>query len=433
MRMSAKASDPLARRLEAAGIARIDKAPALGAPALAGRIEPAQRKPGVNEILLGRDTGGLDTYLDMARLLEGRLLVQGVSQAGKSWTLRRILEQTVKMLPQAVLDPEGEFSSIAEEFGHLLINADQLDEAGFAELGRRVRQHRLSVVIDLSEIKRADQMLRASAFIDALIECPKEWWQPLMVAIDEAHILAPHGASTEVHASVRKAAVSSVTDLNSRGRKRGLVAVTATQRIARLAKSVASEASNFLIGQNTLDIDIKRAADLIGWEASKAFDRLPVLEPGHFVTVGRAFSNSASVVHVGEIITRHIGATPALARGHNIDRVRAEQLAGIETLTRLKEQGEADADIHVGAGFKAVRKFLRSPDSRLAGAVIALLEPLAPQGAATADIARELGASTADIGDCCSLLESYDIVETSVVKGKAAARLTKSFLAIARS
>lgn len=427
MRMSSKASDPLARRLEAAGYARTDSA-----PGMAGRIAPEQRKQGINEILLGRDAVGHDTYLDMARLLEGRLLVQGVSQAGKSWTLRRILEQTVKMLPQAVLDPEGEFSSIAEEFGHLLINADQLDEAGFAELGRRVRQHRLSVVIDLSEIKRADQMLRASAFIDALIECPKEWWQPLMVAIDEAHILAPHGASTEVHASVRKAAVSSVTDLNSRGRKRGLVAVTATQRIARLAKSVASEASNFLIGQNTLDIDIKRAADLIGWEASKAFDRLPVLEPGHFVTVGRAFSNSASVVHVGEIITRHIGATPALTRGHNIDRARAEELAGIETLTRLKEH-EADADIHVGAGFKAVRKFLRSSDSRLAGAVIALLEPLAPQGAATADIARELSASTADIGDCCSLLESYDIVETSVVKGQAAARLTKSFLAIARS
>jgi hypothetical protein len=43
---------------------------------------------------------------------------------------------------------------------------------------------------------------------------------------------------------------------------------------------------NFLIGVNTLDLDVKRAAETIGWETRKAYDRLPVLQPGEFVACG---------------------------------------------------------------------------------------------------------------------------------------------------
>jgi uncharacterized protein len=60
----------------------------------------------------------------------------------------------------------------------------------------------------------------------------------------------------------------------------------ATQRLARLSKSVVSEVHNFLIGVDTLDLDVKRAAETIGWETRKAYDRLPVLQPGEFVACG---------------------------------------------------------------------------------------------------------------------------------------------------
>ena len=44
----------------------------------------------------------------------------------------------------------------------------------------------------------------------------------------------------------------------------------ATQRLAKLAKNVAAEASNFLMGRTFLDIDMARAADLLGMERRQA-------------------------------------------------------------------------------------------------------------------------------------------------------------------
>ena len=46
--------------------------------------------------------------------------------------------------------------------------------------------------------------------------------------------------------------------------------IVATQRLAKLAKNVAAEASNFLMGRTFLDIDMQRAADLLGMDRRQA-------------------------------------------------------------------------------------------------------------------------------------------------------------------
>lgn len=50
--------------------------------------------------------------IDLPRLLETRLLIQANSGGGKSWALRRLLEQTTDQVQQIVIDPEGEFASL---------------------------------------------------------------------------------------------------------------------------------------------------------------------------------------------------------------------------------------------------------------------------------------------------------------------------------
>src|ERR1700730_11808336 len=67
-----------------------------------------------------------------------------------------------------------------------------------------------------------------------------------------------------------------------------------------------------MVGLNTLDLDIRRAAETIGWDARKGFDRLPMLAPGDFVVVGPAFSTSPTVLKVGPVETFHVGAAPEL-------------------------------------------------------------------------------------------------------------------------
>lgn len=58
--------------------------------------------------------------LDLEALIPSRLLVQANSGGGKSWAIRRLLEQTHGHVQQIVLDPEGEFSSLREKHDYIL-------------------------------------------------------------------------------------------------------------------------------------------------------------------------------------------------------------------------------------------------------------------------------------------------------------------------
>ena len=256
------------------------------------------------DIVIGWAEKGGDVGIDLQQLVEGRLLVQGASGSGKSWTLRRLLEQSAGRVQQVVIDPEGEFASLAEAFGHLRVEAHKLDAAAMVTLAHRVREHRLSILVDFSDLDREGQMIAIAALFGGLIDSPPEHWHSTIVAVDEAHLFAPFGGHSSAPASVRNASIAAVTDLMSRGRKRGLAGILATQRLNRLSKSVISEAHNYLIGLNTLDLDIRRAAETIGWDARRAFDRLPMLKPGDFVAVGSAFTRSPTVLRVGEEIGR---------------------------------------------------------------------------------------------------------------------------------
>jgi len=66
-------------------------------------------------------TGGQPALLDLTELLATRLLVQGNSGSGKSHLLRRLLEQSAGLVQQAVIDPEGDFASLADRSGHVVV------------------------------------------------------------------------------------------------------------------------------------------------------------------------------------------------------------------------------------------------------------------------------------------------------------------------
>jgi hypothetical protein len=96
-----------------------------------------------------------------------------------------------------------------------------------------------------------------------------------------------------------------------RGRKRGLAGIIATQRLAKLAKNVAAEASNFLMGRTFLDIDMARAADLLGMERRQA-DAFRDLERGQFIALGPALSRRSLALRIGPTQTQPRNATPRL-------------------------------------------------------------------------------------------------------------------------
>src|SRR5579872_5078499 len=252
-------------------------------------------------IEMGQTTAGAPAALDLEELLATRLLVQGNSGSGKSHLLRRLLEQSAPWVQQAIIDPEGDFVTLAERFGHLVINAEDHTERSLQVAGERARIHRVSTVLNLEGLDAENQMRRASAFLGGMFEVPRDHWYPMLVVVDEAQLFAPAVAG-EVSDEARKMSLGAMTNLMSRGRKRGLAGVIATQRLAKLAKNVAAEASNFLMGRTFLDIDMVRAADLLGMERRQA-EQIRDLERGHFLGLGPAISRRAITVRIAKVQT----------------------------------------------------------------------------------------------------------------------------------
>jgi len=243
---------------------------------------------------------GSPAMLDLEELLATRLLVQGNSGSGKSYLLRRLLEQSAAMVQQAVIDPEGDFVTLADKFGHVVVDAAR-SEGDIQRIAARVRQHRVSVVLSLEGLDAEAQMRCAAAFLGGLFDADRDFWYPMLVVVDEAQLFAP-AAAGEVSDEARKVSLGAMTNLMCRGRKRGLAGIIATQRLAKLAKNVAAEASNFLMGRTFLDIDMARAADLLGMERRQA-EMFRDLERGHFVALGPALSRRPVPIRIGSVET----------------------------------------------------------------------------------------------------------------------------------
>ncbi|WP_423066636.1 helicase HerA domain-containing protein [Devosia sp. CN2-171] len=258
---------------------------------------------------MGVAQGGAEAMLDLEELLATRLLVQGNSGSGKSHLLRRLLEQSAPWVQQCIVDPEGDFVTLADKYGHLVVDASR-SESELTTIAARVRQHRVSVVLSLEGLDVEQQMRCAAAFLGGLFDADRDYWYPMLVVVDEAQLFAPAIAG-EVSDEARKLSLGAMTNLMCRGRKRGLAGVIATQRLAKLAKNVAAEASNFLMGRTFLDIDMARAADLLGMERRQA-EMFRDLNRGHFVALGPALSRRPLPLVIGTVETSARSSSPKL-------------------------------------------------------------------------------------------------------------------------
>ena len=259
---------------------------------------------------LGSDERGASVSMDLEELLATRLLVQGNSGSGKSHLLRRLLEKSAGKVQQVVIDPEGDFVTLGPAYGHVIVEAGDYAVNEIARIAGRLREHRASVVLSLEGLEAEGQMRCAAAFLSALFDAPREHWYPALVVVDEAQLFAPTTGG-EVAEEVRRASLSAMTNLMCRGRKRGLAGVIATQRLAKLAKNVAAEASNFLMGRTFLDIDMARAADLLGMERRQA-DAIRDLPRGRFLALGPAVSRRPITVAIGAVETSARSGSPKL-------------------------------------------------------------------------------------------------------------------------
>ncbi|MGH9388716.1 MAG: helicase HerA domain-containing protein, partial [Vicinamibacteria bacterium] len=256
----------------------------------------------MSKIALGK-SGKKTVEIDLDVLLRTRGIVQGNSGCGKTFTLKRILEQLFGKVQVIVLDIEGEFASLREEFGFVLVGKGgetPADCRSAAMLAHRLLELRASTICDLYEMKASERHRWVRLFLEAVIDAPKHLWHPVIFVIDEIHTLCPEKGAGESEAA------DAIIGLATRGRKRGYCLIGATQRIGKFRKDAAAELLNIFVGMTFIDIDRKRAAESLGIpksEERKLFDVIKVTEPGNFWALGSAVSKERVLVHVGPLKT----------------------------------------------------------------------------------------------------------------------------------
>lgn len=238
--------------------------------------------------------------IDVEKLIETRALIQANSGGGKSYLMRKLIEEVHGKIPFIVLDLEGEFITIREKYdvivfgqGHdIPINIQYADK-----LARYLLELSASAIIDLSELKHHERILFVRRFLESMINAPKHLWHPTMIFLDEAHQFCPEDSRAE--------SMQAVIDLCTRGRKRGYCAVLATQRLSKLHKDAAAELNNKMIGRTTLDVDVKRTSSELGMSNTDAKLLLRQLDDGEFYVFGPAISQDITKQKISKVHTTH--------------------------------------------------------------------------------------------------------------------------------
>ncbi len=291
---------------------------------------------------IGRLEDGTDLLVDLDRLVASRMFVRADSGGGKTRTVRRVLEQTHGHIQQLVIDTEGELVTLREKFDYVLAAAEGGDTVAHpktaALLAERLMELGVSAIMDISDLGIEERVGFVANFFTALIEAPRRLWGARLVILDEAHAFCPK--SEQLDSS------NPVKNLSALGRKRGLCPVYATQRVQKLHNDAVAELKNIMVGSATLDTDISRTADSLGFPKSRhhEFSELP---PGTFFARGPALSvKGVARVLVGPVVTSHPepGQRIGLAPPPPTSAIRAllPQLADLPAEAEGRERASED-------------------------------------------------------------------------------------------
>ena len=250
-------------------------------------------------IPLLRFGAGDGVNVDLERLYESRLLIQGVSGSGKSTLIRALLEQTHGKVPQFVIDSEGDFVTLREKYDYVLVGRGgdvPLSTKTAKTTIRRLAELHVSAIFDLSELRFPERREWVRIACEELIHLPRALWSPRLFILDEAHNFCPERGSGEA------VSTSAVIDVGSLGRKRGICFIAATQRLSKLHKDLAGELLNKLIGY-TDDVDLQRAGDQLGMTKEQR-SGLKLLETHTFYAYGPAISRAPVLVRTAMPLTK---------------------------------------------------------------------------------------------------------------------------------
>lgn len=207
-------------------------------------------------------------------VLTGRALLTGKSGAGKSNTANVVIEELLRAgRPLAIIDTEGEYFGLKEEFEMLHVGGDsEADVQVGPEHGKKLAELALErnvpIIVDVSgyidEDTTEDLLFN---FLRALFAKAKTQKRPFPVFVEEAHSYLPErGGTSELE--------ELFITLGKRGRKHGLGVVAITQRPADIRKSFITQCNWVCWHRLTWKNDTKVVSDVLGSEYAASIEAL---------------------------------------------------------------------------------------------------------------------------------------------------------------
>jgi uncharacterized protein len=336
-------------------------------------------------------------------------------RAGKSYTMRRLVEQLLKAGQQVVLvDPKGDQWGIryaadgkAPGLAMVILGGERGDvplEAGGGEVvAKLVVEERVSALLDLSLFRKYEVATFMTAFLEHLyrLKAREIYRTPVMLVIDEADAIAPQKPQKG-----EERMLGAAEDIVRRGGQRGIGCVLVTQRSAVLNKNVLTQAQVLIVLRTIAPQDLlamKAWVDVHGTdeEGAEMMGSLPSLPIGDawFWSPGwPAVDGIFRRVHVLPIETFDSGKSPE----PGVKPVDPSTAAAVD-LEALTRQMAATIEKAKAEDPRELRKQLAERDQRLKKLeAVATATKNIPGTILTADerrLIQELGEEFRSIGD----------------------------------
>lgn len=276
---------------------------------------------------LGREPAPLCINLANRRWQEQglRIFYCGSSGSGKSTLTIVTLEELHSFGGQFIvaLDPDGEYRSLGELPGVVVIGTEDDDELKFDYPNRQyVRQvlnvlhEGKSVVVDMSNLEADDDLCEAYNWLARAVFARQQRLRKagtpttLLMVVEEAHIVAPQNPVGEFAV----ASMRTTTTIARRGRKVGLHLALVSQRPCDLSKNVLGQTNIRFIGRLETEHDYKAVKTLL--PSSLKHADLLSLDAGEFYL--RIGSDFHKLGRCRPRKTTDLGGTPAFVYGQRM-------------------------------------------------------------------------------------------------------------------
>lgn len=248
-------------------------------------------------------------------------------RAGKSYTMRKFVEQLLTCVQQIVLvDPKGDQWGIRSSadgkhagFPIVILGGEHgdapLEPSAGEVVAKLVVHEHVSVLLDLSFFRKHEVATFMAAFLENIyrLKAQEAYRTPMMLVIDEADAIAPQKPQKG-----EERMLGAAEDIVRRGGQRGIGCALITQRSAVLNKNVLTQAQMLIVLRTIAPQDLaamKAWIDVHGTveQGKELMDSLPSLPTGDAWFWSPGWPTAEGIfkrAHVLPIETFDSGATP---------------------------------------------------------------------------------------------------------------------------